>query len=240
MNMKITFAVILFAAFLAIAALPVRSQNKSILQLADDYSLALGKYQRQKSRASVESVMRKGKAVGGKLDEIEALSDADYVLLEKKMQGFVVNRQEILFIEPDSMFFARLAKTRGTKADLAFFALMPQIRPQNVWAAYIDQQTDVTGCTLYGNGALTGLYGKALQFKRAYPKAYVVDINKEIDEILSEFTDGTCACGSRASVEKEFRAFIKTFPKDKNTPVIKKRLANLKRNKDFRFNCESG
>jgi len=188
----------------------------------------------------VESVVRKGKTVSEKLEEIEALSEADYALLEKKMRGFVVNRDEILFIEPDSKFFARLAETRGTKADMAFFALMPQIKPRNVWAAYIEQQTDVSGCTIYGNGALTGLYGKALQFKRAYPKAYASDINKEIAEILSEFTDGTCACGTRAGVEKEFRAFIKTFPKDKNTPAIKKRLANLKGNKDFRFNCESG
>jgi hypothetical protein len=238
--MKITFAVIVFAAFLAICASPVRSQNKSILQLADEYSLALTKYERQKSRASVESVVRKGKAVGEKLDEIEALSVADYALLEKKMRGFDVNREEILFINPDAKFFARLAKTRGTKADAAFFALMRQIRPDNVWAAYVEQQTDVTGCGIYGNGALTRLYGKALQFKKTYPKAYVADINEEIREILEELTEGTCACGTRAGVEKEFRAFIKAFPNDKNTPAIKKRLANLKKIKDFRFNCQSG
>jgi len=240
MNMKITFAVILFVTFLGTAASPAHSQNKSILQLADEYSLALRKYERQKSRTSVESVVRKGKAVGGKLEEIESLSAADYSLLEKKMRGFMVNREEILFIEPDLKFFARLAKTRGTKTDAAFFAVMREIKPENVWTAYIEQQTDVTGCTIYGNGALTRLYGKARQFKRAYPKAYVDDINEEIDEILTEFTGGTCACGGRAGVEKEFRAFIKTFPKDKNTPAIKKRLANLKKNKDFRFNCQSG
>jgi hypothetical protein len=240
MNMKITFVIIVFAAFSAIAVAPARSQNKSILQLADEYSLALKKYERQKSRASVESVVRKGKAVGEKLYDMESLSDADYALLEKKMRGFVVNREEILYINPDLKFFERLAKLRGTQADASFFALMRQIRPNDVWAAYIEQQTDVTGCGIYGNGALTRLYGKALQFKKTYPKAYVSDINKEISEILEELNEGTCACGTRAGVEKEFRAFIKAFPNDKNTPAIKKRLANLKKNKDFRFNCQSG
>jgi hypothetical protein len=239
--MKITFAVIVFNAFLALlAALPVDAQDKSILKLADEYSLALQKYERQKTRTSVESVMRKGKAVGEKLDEIEALSAADYSLLEKKMRGFTVNREEILFIEPDLKFFAQLSERSGTKTDAAFFVLMRVIKPDNVFPVYIERQTDVSGCTIYGIGALTVLYGKALQFKKTYPKAYVSDINREIEEILSEFTEGTCACGTRAGVEKEFRAFIKTFPKDKNTPAIKKRLANLKRNKDFRFNCESG
>lgn len=238
--MKIIFSLIVFAAFSAIAALPVRAQNKSILQLADEYSLALEKYERQKTRASVESVVRKGKAVGEKLDEIEALSAADYSLLEKKMKGFIVNREEILFIEPDLKFFAQLSERSGTKTDAAFFVLMRIIKPDNVFPVYIERQTDVSGCTIYGIGALTILYGKALQFKRAYPKAYTSDINEEINEMLEEFTEGTCSCGTRAGVEREFRAFIKAFPRDKNTPKVKKRLANLRRNKEFRFNCQSG
>ena len=96
-------------------------------------------------------------------------------------------------------------------------------------------QTDVSGCTIYGNGVLTTLYGKALQFKKTYPKAYIKDVNEEIDKILEEFIEGTCACGNRNSVLKEFRLFIKTFPNDKNTPRIKKRLTKLAKDKDFRL-----
>ncbi|HEX8737202.1 MAG TPA: hypothetical protein VF721_17855 [Pyrinomonadaceae bacterium] len=239
MNLKIALG--LFIAFgVIVAPVNVYAQNKSILKLADEYALALRKYRAQKSRASVADVMRMGKAVAGDISQIEDLSDAEYALFKKKMQGFVVNREEILVIEPDLDFFARLSATRGTKVDAAFFALMRQIKPGSVFPAYIEMQTDVTGCTIYGNGAMTGLYGKALRFKKTYPNEYAGEVNEEINKIIEELTTETCACSSRASVEKEFRAFIKAFPKDKNTPAIKKRLANLKGNKEFRFYCQSG
>ncbi|MEP6923045.1 MAG: hypothetical protein ABI954_01160 [Pyrinomonadaceae bacterium] len=227
-------------AFFGLAALPVYSQNQSILKLADDYSHALKKFQIQKNRRSIEGILRKGKAVAEKLDELESLNKTEYSLLERKMRGFVVNRDEILFIEPDSKFFAKLAARHGTRADIAFFYLLGELRPDGVWAAYIEQQTDVTGCTIYGQGLLTKLYGKSLQFKKNYPKSYISDIDEEINAILSGFTESLCACGERESVLKEFRLFIKTFPKDKNTPAIKKRLAEIKKSKDFRFKCQSG
>jgi hypothetical protein len=238
--MNLTHAAIIFLLIVFIGQTAVYSQDKSMLQLADEYSLALKKYERQKSKTSVESVLRKGEAVSAKLEVIEDLSDADYLLLEKKMKGFVVNREEILYIEPDLKFFAQLAKTRGTKSDVAFFALMRQIKPDNVWAAYIEQQTDVTGCTRFGSGLMTRLYGKALQFKRTYPKAYRAEIDEEISDLASKFNDNLCACGDRASVLREFRLFIKTFPRDKHTPEIKKYLKNVKSRKDFTYNCESG
>lgn len=216
----------------------VHAQNKSILILANEYALALKKVQRQKSKKSIEHLIDKGSAVADQSGELESLSEADYALLEKKMKGFVINREEILFIKPTFMFFTQFSKTHGTKADIAYFALMHEIKPDDVWSAYVEQQTDVTGCTIYGKGTLTRLYGKALRFKRSYPKAYVKDVNEEIDNILEEFTRGTCACGDRNGVLKEFQLFIKTFPKDKNTPTIKRRLANIEKN--FRFNCQSG
>jgi len=237
-NFKNSLKILLFTVFIGQAA--VVAQNKTILQLADEYSIALKKYQQQKSQASVENVLHKGKAVNKKIEDIESLSAANYALLEKKMKGFVINREEVLFIEPDLKFYAQLLKTHGTKADAAFINLMRQIRDGNVWAKYIEMQTDVTGCIIYGNGVLTTLYGKTLQFKKIYPKVYMTDVNEEIEKILEEFLEGTCACGSRKSVLKEFQLFIKTFPNDKNTPRIKKRLANIAKNKEFRFNCQSG
>lgn len=238
--MRLKFVFFVLIILIGAASTNVYSQNTSILELADKYSLALKKYQSQKSRMSVESIVQKGKVVAEKLDELESLNATDYSLLERKMEGFVVNREEIVYIKPDLKYFAQLAKTHGTKADIAFFALMREIRPDDVWAAYIEPQTDYSGCTIYGNGLLTKLYGKALQFRKNYPKAFAVDINEEIDKILEEFPESGCACGNRNSVIKEFRLFIKTFPKNKNTPEIKKRLANLEKERDFRFNCQSG
>lgn len=240
MNLKIA-CVVLFITFGVASASPVYAQNKTILRLADEYSRALGNFQSQKSRMSIESLMRKGKAVAERLDELEDLSDAEYALLEKKMKGFVVNREEVLFIKPDLKFFALLSARGGTKTDTTFFALMRVIRPDDVFPVYTERQTDVSGCTIYGNGMLTVLYGRALQFKKTYPRAYTPDIDEEINGILEEFTTGDiCACGGREQVLKEFRLFIRTFPKDKNTPEIKKNLAALLKRKAARFHCQSG
>ena len=193
MSKKIVILLIKLMLMALFGVITVSAQNKTILQLADEYSIALKKYQQQKSQTSVESVLHKGKAVNNKIEEIESLSDADYALLEKKMKGFVINRDEVLYIEPDLKFFGQLSKSRGTKADIAFFDLMPAIKGDSVFATYIEMQTDVSGCTIYGNGVLTTLYGKALQFKKTYPKAYIKDVNEEIDKILEEFTEHTCA-----------------------------------------------
>lgn len=240
MNLKIAL-VFLFITFCAAAASPVFAQDKIVLQLAEEYSRTLKNYQAQKSRISLESVLRKGKAVAERLDEVESLSDAEYAVLEKKMKGFVVSREEVIFVRPDLKFFAQLSERWGTKTDAAFFILMRVIRPDNVFPVYTERQTDVSGCTIYGISALTVLYGKALQFKKTNPQAYTPDIDEEINEILDEFTgESVCACGDSASVRREFRLFIKSFPKDKNTSIVRKRLANLEKNKANRFNCQSG
>ena len=226
--------------FCSAAATATLAQGKTILALADQYSIALKKFQATKTRSSVEGVVHKGKAVAEKLEEIESLSDADYALLKKKMKGFTVNREEILFIEPESKFFANLAATHGTRADVAFFSLMGELRPNDVWPAYSEQQSDVTGCTKYGNGSLTRLYGKILQFRKTYPKAYIPDIEKESTAILDEFISNNCACGNRNSVIREFESFLKAFPKDKKARQIRNRLSTIKKSKDFRFHCQSG
>lgn len=218
----------------------VNAQPKSILLLADQYSSALTKYQSQNNRSSVEPLLRKGNLVAEKLDEMEDLSASDYARLEKSMKGFVVNRDEVVFVQPDVKFFSDLSRKHGTAADIAFFDLLKKIRPDSVWAAYIEQQTDYSGCTIYGDGSLTKLYGRALQFRKSYPKAFVIEIKREINDILEAFSVSSCACGKIEGVLKEFRLFIKTFPKDKNTPEIKKNLVKIKKRGDFRFNCHSG
>lgn len=240
MRINIHFLVGLILIFCACFTFPVYSQNNSILQLADQYSFALKRFQAQKKRTSVEGLIRKGNAIAEKFREMESLNEADYTLLKKKMKGFVVNRDEILYIEPDTTFFARLSKKRGVSADVAFFDLLREIKPDNVWAAYIEPQTDVTGCTIYGNGILTRLYGKGIKYKKTYPKAFTKDIDDEISEIMQAFSESSCACGTMGGVQKEFRLFIKSFPNDKNTLGIKKNLKDLIKRGDFRFNCKSG
>lgn len=226
--------------FLALCIAAEYAQAQSIMDLAQRYNLALKAFELRKSRSSLESVLRKGTLLSDKYEELEKLSETDYLRFKKKMRGFDVNREEIIFVEPDRMFFLKLARTIGTTVDTSFFRLLVEIKPNNVWASYIEQQTDYSGCTIYGNGKLTKLYGKALRFKRIYPLAYTTYVNDEIDSILEEFGESICACGSRDLVIKEFSLFVKTFPKDKKIPAIRRILEDLKAGKKFRFDCHSG
>ena len=234
--LPIAMTILLFGS----AVLLAPAQDNTILTLADRYSTALKRFEARKGHLSLETVVHMGKAVNEKIDEIESLSGANYSLLLKKMKGFTVNREEILFIEPKAEFFIRLAQTHGTRSDLTFFTLLHQIKPGNVWRVYIAPQTDVTGCTIYGSGVLTKLYGKALRFKKTYPRAFTADINDEIDEIIQQFSEGGCSCGSRSGVVREFQLFIRTFPRDKHTPKVKEALKTFIDRGDFRFNCHSG
>ena len=103
--------------------------------MANEYALALKKIQRRKSKTSNESLIEKGSAVADQSGELESLSEGDYALLEKKMKGFVINREEIIFIKPTFEFFTQFSKTHGTKTDIAYFALMHEIKPDDVWKA---------------------------------------------------------------------------------------------------------
>ena len=238
--MKILFVLLPLIFCLAVSSQTILAQDKSLLTRANEYVRALRRYQVKGNRRSVEGVINKGKYVDEKIEEIEALSEADYSLLQRQMKGFTVNRNEILYIEPDLKFFLDLSRRRGTAADIAYFSLMRKVKPDNVWAAYVEQQTDYSGCTVYGTGLLTKLYGQILKFKRKYPNSYSGSIDEAKDGILEEFSENGCSCGDVNGVLKEFRLFIKTYPKDKNVPKIRTNLNLLKKTGFFRFNCHSG
>lgn len=210
------------------------------MKLASQYRLALDEYESRKSRSTLESVFHKGTLMSDKYEELESLSERDYEELKQIMRGFDVNREEIVFVEPDTRFFLRLATRFGSAADRSFFRLLVEIKPNNVWASYFEQQTDYSGCTIYGNGKLTSLYGKATSFMHEYPKAYSNFIVAEIDGILENFDENICSCGGRSQVIREFSLFVRTFPNDSNTPKIRNVLTKLRGRKDFRFNCKSG
>ncbi len=232
---------ILFIAVCAFFFSNTYGQNKTILTLATRYSQALKKLENQKKRGNIKLLYRKGQAVAEKLDDLEALNETDYASVEKKMKGFVVNRDEVVFVKPDVNFYKKLSKIHGTKADIAFFNFLGELKPDSVWSAYIEQQTDYSGCTIYGNGKLTALYGKAKQFRKQFPAAYASDINEAINDIRETFTNDTCACRDSRSVVKEFLLFINAFPKDAITLAVRKRLAEIKENRTaFRFQCLSG
>src|SRR5438552_9843119 len=77
---------------------------------------------------------------------LEGISDEEFTRLQRELPGVLVNREEIVFIKPDVDYFSKLAAARGDAADRAFFSALKQTYPDSVWPAYVEQQTDYSGC----------------------------------------------------------------------------------------------
>jgi hypothetical protein len=172
---------------------------------------------------------------------LESLSDAEFVALGKTLPGILLQREEVLIVEPDPTFFLALAKKYGGRTDVEFFRNYLATLPGGVWPSWDEQQTDYSGCTAFGRGELVKRYAGWLAFRSKYPHAYSEQVADELTDIESEVGDTTCACGSKDEVLHELQEFADTFP---TSPVIRKVLKRIHELKEstspIRFNCISG
>ncbi len=212
----------------------------SVLQLAIKYQVLLKKIEAETGRTSLEPLVDFQNQFSERLREVEELSEKDFKSFEKHMRGFLVNRDEIIFVKPDNEFFLRLAKKRGLPADIAFFELRNTLRPDGVWSAYTLPQTDYSGCTRFGTGKLTELYGRLNSFKENFPTSYIQITDEELGYVVEDLTVGTCACEDSRSATKEFELFLKTYPGSTIAPKIKDRLSGTDEANKIRPNCISG
>jgi len=139
---------------------------------------------------------------------IESLTDGEFQKLLNDLPGLKIIRNELLFAGPDPDYFVKLADARGEPVDRAFFAALKATYPDGVRAAYVQQQTDASGCTRFGSGTLVGTHQLWSEFQRAFPDRYVVAARREVERVSSELTQSTCACGDAASVVQEMEAFV--------------------------------
>lgn len=197
------------------------------------------KIEAETGRTSLEPLVDFQNQFSLRLREVGELSEKDFKSFEKHMRGFLVNRDEIIFVKPDNKFFMNLSKKRGLPADVAFFELRNQLRPGGVWSAYTLPQTDYSGCTRFGTGKLTEFYGRLNSFKEKFQSAYVQIIDEELGYVVEALTVGTCACEDSLSATKEFELFMKTYPGAPITPKIQDRLSGTETSK-IRPNCISG
>ena len=54
---------------------------------------------------------------------LESLSDEEFGRLRRELPGAIINREEVLFVEPDPDYFKRLAAARGDEADRTFWSI---------------------------------------------------------------------------------------------------------------------
>ena len=203
---------------------------------------AIARYQAAIKSAAIESAFNELTSLGETLPRVlESLSDRDFQQLQRDLPGAIVNREEVVFVEPDVDYFVQFAASRGDAANRRFFAVFKMTYPESVWPAYVEQQTDYSGCTMFGSGKLVEAYRAWSQFQTDLPNRYARAVRKELDRISSELTDSTCACGDVPSIESELQRFIQMFPSSSIRTKVEERLNTLRLGKsDIRASCISG
>ena len=172
---------------------------------------------------------------------LESLSEAEFESLSRSLPGVLIQREEIVFVEPDTDYFARLAAAKGDDADRAFFSALKATYPESVWPVYIQQQTDYSGCTQFGSMALVEAYRTWSEFRGKYPSRYLAHAKAESDKVLEELTTSTCACGNADGIVRELEQFQARFPKSPVRSKIDARLKALRAHRsNIRANCVSG
>jgi len=237
------------AVFFSCCVVTVRGQQLDSARTAiDTYRVAMQLAQRAPSGGHLETAFS---AIGplrqalfarreGRDSTLEGLSAQEFTTLRRELVGLIVNRDEVVFVEPDVVFFRRLA-ARGDRADRAFFAALSFTFPRSVWPVYLEQQTDYSGCTRFGSGTLVSTYVRWAAVRQQYPKRYEEASTGRLDEIVKALTESTCACGDRGSVEQELNQFRQRAVLSDVRSRVEARLAAVRSDRaNFRFGCISG
>lgn len=172
---------------------------------------------------------------------LESLPDEEFQRLRRDLPGAILNRDEVVFVEPDPDYFTKLAAARGDRADRAFFSAFKATYPESVWPLYVEQQTDYGGCTRFGSMTLVETYRTWFDFQRTFRGRYAAGAQKETDAVIERLTTSTCACGDLASVERELQRFRRRFPTSPARARIDQRLQAVRaRRSDIRTSCVAG
>ena len=172
---------------------------------------------------------------------LESLPDEEFRRLGRDLRGAILNRDEVVFVEPNPDYFTTLAAARGDGADRAFFSAFKATYPKSVWPLYVEQQTDYGGCTRFGSMTLVETYRTWFDFQRTFRGRYAAGAQKETDAVIEQLTTSTCACGDLASVERELQRFRRRFPTSPARTKIDQRLQALRaRRSEIRTSCVAG
>jgi hypothetical protein len=217
----------------------------SVAKAVSHYASVRSNLTRRRGRESVErlfSAARELKAalLRGHGDEvvIEQLTAHQFEDVVARVNGVIVNREELLVVEPDAQLFLTLARTYGTRADTAFAEAYAATYPDSLWPSYVSQVTDVTACTEFGTGELVARYRQWLSFRSQYAHVYRDEALAQLRRIEDEVAGSDCACGSAADVLAELEEFAVAFPDAPIAEAVKGRLAAVRgRQSPIRFGC---
>jgi hypothetical protein len=221
---------------------PIADEGKTLLQKVGAYGHEVSRVEASAAPVSLEPLLERGNQLAAELKPIiEELPTGDYEHAVRDMKGFVVNRDEVVLVEPDARFFSTLARKVGTDQDRAYFGFMVKVAPEGYWPIYVVRQTDVGGCTDYGTGTLSKLYAEGTETASKLGPYYRREVEKTLGDIARQLTGSTCACGDLESVVQELRTFLATSPRAAPAAAVRARLASIERGERvMRTECVGG
>lgn len=236
------YGIIIFFGFFFLPKLAPAADTASLLQRAGEYSRELSRIEASGKTSSLERLLQQGNKLAAELKQvIEQLSEADYAFVGKNMKGYIVNREEVILVEPDTRFFSTLAGKIGTAQDRLFFNFMLKVMPDGSWPVYMMRQTDVGGCTDFGKASLSTLYKEGTGILPELAGYYRQQFDRTIEGIADQLIGGTCACGNIASVKKELQTFLEMNPKAPIADRVRERMKAIQRGDHaVRENCIGG
>jgi len=193
--------------------------------------------------APIESLYELGMAVADTLAlSVASMDESTLERTRRLLAGFEVVPDGVYEgAIPDPAFFAGLAREHGDAADTAFFRSVSATTVSGVLPIYVEQQTDYSGCTRFGTGSLVETYGTWRTFRRNHPHRYVERASRELEAVTDELLTADCACGDRASVAGELRAFLSRYAGDAAGKRVRARLKEIESGKGkVRERCVSG
>lgn len=224
------------------AALPATAQTA-----VASYAAELSRVENAKGRVSMEPLFLMAYAMRDQLvppaspdaaSPVEALSDEEFASTQGHLRGILVNREEAVFAVPDAAFFEKLGERKGRTEDRLLLRLYHRTYAGSAWPMYVRQQTDVSGCTDFGPGNLTKLYGEWSHYRTLHPDRYRPVVEAELARIVGKLTKSECACGPSGSVQSELRYFLHRHPGSPIAPAVRTRLNELLHGTSkIRFNC---
>jgi hypothetical protein len=158
-------------------------------------------------------------------------SPEQFEQLKTLLKGWILERGEVLLVEPDPQFWRKFSIKRGQKVDQEFFDLLVRTRPDPAHPVYIKQQSSGEHCTIFGDLKMTHLFQDWFFFKKRNGQAYRPYVQEEMDQISAQLLHASCVCGEAPSVLAEYRGFIKAFPHADVSGMLRGRLADLQSNR---------
>jgi hypothetical protein len=223
----------------------VSAETSDYRGAAQEYLASLNRLLSHAPDTSVEDVYSRAALLGEALlyppSALESMPEVEFQALRRQMPGFILNREEVLIAGPEPSYFLDLAGRHGRPVDRRFFIVQSHGRPDGVWPVYMQQQTDHSGCTLFGQGKLVASYRSWRDFRSEFPRAYARFVTQALADIEEQVARSTCACGDADSVSRELTDFATAFPESAVAAAAASRARAAREYRSpIRFKCLSG